>query len=226
MQLHKVTFFIVIAAVLLETLSEAFPKFIPVNIFTFLVPPALLIHYYVSTQKENYLYVLALLFVFLGIIFYNISIGKQDVIGVVFYVISVIIYIGVVLKLGIDFSTKSIFKIAVPFIIFFIIPTFFLLQEVNDSTFYVSVLYAFAIGVFLCFGVLDVLDSKQPFSIYLLLSGVFITIATMLSGYVTFVNNLFFLQVLEVPIYSLSHFFMCLYVIDRTNNNNVINETI
>lgn len=216
MSLKIITFSIFLITLFLEALSEAMPQYFTKSVFTFLVIPAVLLHYYANTAKENYLYMSSFVFLLLGTYYYNLALGDLNPNGIIFYALGLLIYVIMVFITSEVYSIKNVFLYAIPFLLVFVASTYFLLKDTSDKIFFMTIIYAFLTGVFSYLSILNYITYKNQANTYLLAGGLLFTISAIMAGFSYYTKIYTLVRVVEVLMYSSSHFFMCLYMIEQS----------
>ncbi|QHI34779.1 hypothetical protein IMCC3317_01230 [Kordia antarctica] len=210
MSKRKILTYLYFAFLFLDVFGVLFPAIIDRKYTTFLPLPVLLILYFVSVKRINWYYVIALVFTFLGVIFFYKRTYFE--IGLVSYAAGVLFYVIISLKQATVISIKSVCIAIVPFLIIYLVPLILYSDAVGGDVFNYIMLYVFFVGFFFLISSLIYINQSNKRNLWLLISGMVFVVSTIMHGY-----NLFFGYVAEVKIgviitFLLMHYAMYRYV--------------
>lgn len=197
---------------LIDALGVVFPESIQRQYTTFFPIPVLLALYWVSVEKINWLYSVALVSTFLGVILFNTE--SYYKLGLVCYAIGVLLYIVVTFKNAEEISLRSIFTVTIPFLIVYLVPLLLYSDAVQGDVFNYIMLYVFCVGFFFLLSTLVYINQRNRTNLWLLSSGILFVISTIMHGYNMFFGYVTVLQLGVVVTFLLMHYAMCKYMID------------
>lgn len=198
---------------IIDAFGVVFPDIIQRKYITFLPIPVLFILYLFSIKKVNWIYIAAIFFTFLGIIFFNtVSYFK---IALIFYGIGVCLYVIISLKTAAVIPIKTIAIATIPFLIVYLVPLFFFYDAVQLDIFNYIMFYVFFVGLFFFIATLVYINQKNNTNLWLLCSGILFLISTTIHGYNLFFEYLTSIRVGIVITFLGMHFCMYKYVIKQ-----------
>ncbi|AXG70960.1 hypothetical protein KORDIASMS9_03215 [Kordia sp. SMS9] len=211
MSKQKILTYLYFTLLVLDVFGIVYPEIIYRKYVTFLPFPILMLLYFVSLKKMNWLYTIALFSTFLGILFFKLSMHFK--IALIFYGIGVCIYVVLALKTAIVIPTQTIFKATIPFLIVYLVPLFLYYEAVNFEIFNYILFYVFFVGLFVFISVLIYIHQQNRTNLWLFSSGIIFLISTIIHGYHLFIEQLDVLRVGIVITFLIMHYTMYRYVI-------------
>lgn len=211
MSARKILTYLFFLIFLLDALGVIFPDNINRMYTTYFPLPALLFLYFFSVKKLNWYFVMAIVFTYLGVIYFNTAAYYK--MGLVFYAIGVFLYVIISLKHAAIISTKSIFIATIPFLIVYLVPLMLYADAVRVDIFNYIMLYVFFVGFFFLISSLIYINQRNKNNIWLLCSGVLFLISTIMHGYNMFFGYVRLLELGVVVTFILMHYAMYRYVI-------------
>lgn len=175
--------------------------------------PFLLAYYLVATKKINWLYVIALIALAIGLTQYNLSIKKLNSIGPLVLTINLIIYNYIIFDKKNIFSTKHLTVVVVSFFVSFIGATFFILKDVSDDFFIIALIFSSFAWLYLYIGYFNYRSHPTRENKLILISGIALIISSITSGINSFIEINAILRVIEVVTFFICNYFMCCYVL-------------
>lgn len=187
-----------------------FPDYLNRKYSIVLTIPVIMICYFLYTELKSILYLLALCTFMIADYFFFIE--KNLANGIISSAIALVLYGVIVLKQSHYISTIRLLIGTIPFIVIYMLPFFFIVENISDEIFGVVVFYSFAIGFFSLMSIITYLSSKNRITKKLLIAG----IATAFMG-ILFVIYLFLEQkrvytVIANFLFMYSHYKMWQYI--------------
>lgn len=207
---RKTLLFLYFIVLFLDAFGVIFPEWVDRKYTTFLPLPILALLYVFSVKKINWLYITALLFTFLGIIFFNIQ--SYFKLALIFYGLGVCFYVIISLKTAAIISIKSICIATIPFLIVYLVPLIFYSDAVQGDIFNYIMFYVFFVGLFFFISTLVYINDRNKTNLWLFSSGVLFLISTIIHGYNLFFEYLTIVRVGVVFTFLIMHFAMYKYV--------------
>jgi hypothetical protein len=208
---QKIFLYLYFIVSFLDTLGVFFPETLSRKYTTFFPLPILLCLYFFSVKKINWYYTVAVLFTFLGVIFFNTRMYFK--IGILCYAIGVLFYVIISLKQAAVISAKSICIATIPFLIIYLVPLILYADAVGGEVFNYIILYAFFVGFFFLISTLVYINQKNERNLWLFSSGILFLISTIMHGYNMFFGHILALHFGVVATFLFMHFSMYKYVI-------------
>lgn len=210
MSKQKILTYLYFVILFLDALAVLLPDILNRKYTTFLPLPILLILYVVSVKKMNWYYVTALVFTFLGVVFFSNRIYFK--MGLIFYAIGVFLYVIISLKQAAVISVKSICIATIPFLVIYLVPLLLYSDAVQVDVFNYIMLYVFFVGFFFLISSLLYINQRNERNSWLFLSGIIFVVSTIIHGYNMFFEYLPEIRAGVVVTFLLMHFAMYKYV--------------
>lgn len=207
---RKTLLFLYFIVLFLDAFGVIFPEWIDRKYTTFFPLPILLLLYVFSVKKINWLYISALIFTFLGVVFFNIH--SYANLALIFYGLGVCFYVIICLKSTTIISIKSICIATIPFLIVYLVPLIFYSDAVQGDIFNYIMFYVFFVGLFFLISILIYINKRNKTNLWLFCSGVLFLISTIIHGYNLFFEYLTSVRVGVVLTFLMMHFAMYKYV--------------
>lgn len=211
---------------LLSAFGDIFHPYIDRYYTTYLGLSVIIMYYYLKSANEDYLYMFSFVFTFVGLANFNFSVNNLRPTGILFYAFGIAIYLYKVILDTEVFSIKKVFTYVLPSSVILMIVMFFLLKNIEEDLFLIVLFYAMTVSFLLYLSILKYTTKPILKNRWLLLSGVMLTVSTIISGYDTFIEYAIYLRVTEVITFNLGHLFMAMYMIELSHEhakNNSVN---
>ncbi|PTX59743.1 hypothetical protein C8N46_10853 [Kordia periserrulae] len=213
MNLQKILSYLYFSLMVLDALVIVFPNIIERQYITYLPLPVLMLLYFSSMKKINWMYVVALIATFAGIVaFKTVSHYKM---ALIFYTIGTLLYVMMTLKSTVEISIKTIFKVAIPFLFVYLVPLISYYDVIKMDIFNYILGYVFSVGLFFFISVLIYVHKRTKGNLWLLISGIVFAISTIITGYYLFKNQLIAIRVCIVFAFLFMHYAMYRHVISQ-----------
>lgn len=217
----KIIYIIFVIFLVLQSLSELFPKYNFREYLTFTTLPLLLLFYFTNKIKINYLYVVAICLLIFATTLFNIAIDKIDNIGLLISSLVNIIYIYIVFTKKVLIPVNRYWIFSLVFSLVFIPLSYSILKDVDTYTFFTSLLYGATVGFFTYLSVSNFVHNKKRKHLFLATSGICLTICAIVGGYNSYLKAIPLLRAIEVAVFTLAHYFMCKYVIESSKLDSI-----
>lgn len=211
MSKQKLLTYLYLSLSVLDAIGVVYPEIIDRKYVTFLPFPVLILLYIYSVQKINWVYIIALISTFLGIIFFNIQ--SYFKIALIFYGIGVCLYVVTTLKKAVVIPIRTIIIATVPFLIVYLVPLIFYYDAVKIEIFNYILFYVFFVGLFFFISTLVYINQRNSTNLWLLSSGVVFLFSTIIHGYNLFFEYLTIIRVGVVITFLYMHYAMYRYII-------------
>ncbi|MFK7746906.1 MAG: hypothetical protein AB8B65_00810 [Kordia sp.] len=211
MSKQKILTYLYFCLLILDLLGVIYPDAVDRTYTTFLPFPALIVLYFCSVKKVNWLYVASLLSTFLGIIFFNMETYRKP--ALIFYGIGVLIYVIIALKKAGEIPIRSIFIAAIPFLVIYLVPLFYYYDEVKMEIFNYILFYVFSVGLFFFISTLVYTTRQNKPNLWLLSSGIVFVISTTIHGQNLFFGYIMWVRAAVVLTFLYMHYAMYRYTI-------------
>lgn len=170
-----------------------------------------------NSKVKNYLFLAAYTLSCIAPFFYNLALNKKGKAGLLLWFISIAIYIYFILKNREILKIESLLKLAVPFILVLVIPTYFVLKSASSDLFLASTAFTAVVLLFFYLTFIVYLSNKTTINKTLFLCGFTYALALAIGGYNGFVELIPLLRFFEVICFAASHFFICSYFLQVEN---------
>ncbi len=216
MSKQKLLTYLYFTLLVLDALGVVYPEIIDRKYVTFLPFPVLILLYMYSVKKINWIYIIALLATFLGIIFFNIA--SYFKIALICYGVGVGLYVVTTFKKAVVIPIRSIFIATIPFLIVYLVPLIFYYDAVTIEIFNYILFYVFFVGLFFFISTLMYINQKSNANLWLMSSGIVFLISTIIHGYYRFIEPLLIIRVGIVVTFLFMHYAMYRYIIAEQND--------
>jgi hypothetical protein len=162
----------------------------------------------------NWLYVIALVSTFLGVVFFNVDAFFE--LGLICYSMGVFFYVIISFKKANVISTKSVVIATIPFLILYLAPLILYSNAVQGDIFNYIILYSFFVGFFFFISTLIYINQRTSTNLWLFGSGILFLLSTVIHGYTMFFERMLILQFAVVSTFLLMHYAMFKYSIAQS----------
>ena len=205
----------------LDGLGAVFPSHLDRRITLFIPIPLIFIVYVLNANKKNKLFLLSIVFNFLGIYTFNNPYQEYNSIGIIFHAIAFFIYGIILFKQYQIISINSLLKFSIIILLFIVIPSIIFSKGIiKMQASYEMMLYLFSISTFILGTFMLYINSKTKTNRFLVFVIVSIFISSYSQGYNLFIEDCGFMEFLAVIFFNLTHFFMCWYLIRVSRNTS------
>ncbi|KAB8153690.1 hypothetical protein EZY14_010720 [Kordia sp. TARA_039_SRF] len=221
--MKKIAKFLVILLICIASIDFLwffFPDYISRKYGIVLTIPAITLCYFLHEVK-NHSYLLALgAFMFADYLFF---VEKSLANGMISSGVALSIYGIIVLKQSHYISTRLLLISTIPFLIVYILPFYFFIDEIRDAIFGEVIFHTFAIGYFAFMSTMVYLSHKSRVTQNLLLAGLSTGVMGVLFGIYLFVDRKPIYALIANMVFIFSHYHMWKYIIlkDATEKDEV-----
>lgn len=201
-------------ALILNEVSLFFPENLNNRVTSFLLVPILVIRYFGSTTKPNYVYMLSFLFTYIAITVYVSGIKYSFAIGLLLYSIGILIY-AFLAKKNTYFNLVNLKQYLFVALAILIVPIYLTVNKVSLITFTSMLIYTLSIIFFLYCSFLLV-KQNRPHAKYALIASIIYTFSTFCTALLIFYSNNLIITITATTTFWFAHLFMNLYM---TNSN-------
>ena len=203
----------------LDALGAILPSYLDRRITLFIPIPLIFIVYALNANKKNKLFLLSLVFNFLGICTFNNPYQEYNSIGVIFHAIAFFIYSIILFKQYQIISIKNFLKFSIIILLFIVIPSIIYSKGIiKMQVSYEIMLYLFSISTFILGTFMLYVNNKTNTNRFLVFAIVSIFLSSYSQGYNLFIEDSNFMEFLAVIFFNLTHYFMCWYLIRVSRN--------
>ncbi|AUP79838.1 hypothetical protein C1H87_14450 [Flavivirga eckloniae] len=212
-----------IGIIFLDALGSVFPNYLNRQVTLFMPLPLVFIIHVLNAKKKSKLFLLSLVFHFLGLYYFNNPYKAYNGWGIVFHGIAFFLYFLILYRHFQIVSTKRVLKFSFLIMILVGIPTAiyfegmkkaFLLQE--------TMLYVCCVTLFIFSASILYMENKTKTNRFLLFAAVSILISAYLQGYHLFMGKSDFLVFSSIIFFNLTHYFMCWYLIEKSKQKSAL----
>lgn len=210
--------FIFFGIVFLDALGAILPKYLDRKVTMFAAFPLILYIYILNASKKNILFIISLIFNFLGIYNFNNPYERYHSTGLIYHTIAFFIYCIIFFKDIQIVNWKTVLKLTIPIVLFVLISVSIYSDGMHamlvfkETILYVSSATIFMIGTFLL-----PLNKKNKVNYILMFSGISILLSSVFQGYNLFLEKNKFLGFFAVIFFNLTHYLVCLYLIKKSH---------
>ncbi len=208
-----------IGILFLDALGAVFPDYLDRRITLFFPIPLIFIVYILNANRKNKLFLLSVVFNFLGVCTFNNPYQEYNTIGIIFHAIAFFIYSTILFKKYKTISAKNFLRFSIIVVLFIVIPSIIYSKgiiKMNIS--YQIMLYLFSISTFIFGTFMLYLNNKTNTNRFLVFAIVSILFSSYSQGYNLFIEDSHFMEFLAVIFFNLTHYFMCWYLIRESRN--------
>lgn len=203
-------FVLFFCALILNETSLFYPETLNNQITSFLLVPILIVRYYSSTIKPNYLYMLSFIFTYFAITVYVSGYKHSFVGGLLLYSIGILIYAFLVKK-DTYFTISHFIQYLLIATLILALPVYLVYKEVNLKTLISMLIYTLSIIFFFYCSFLLVKQHK-PYGKYALIASSIYTLSTTCTALLIFYSKNLIITVTATTTFWLAHLFMNLYM--------------
>jgi hypothetical protein len=209
--------FIFFGIVFLDALGAILPKYLDRKVTMFAAFPLILYIYLLNASKKNILFIISLIFNFLGIYNFNNPYERYNSAGLVYHTIAFFLYCIIFFKDIQIVNWKTVLKLAIPIVLIVLISVSIYSDGMRtmlvfkETIMYVSSATIFMLGTFLLS-----LNKKNEVNYILMFSGISILLSSVFQGYNLFLEKDKFLGFFAVIFFNLTHYLACLYLIKKS----------
>ncbi|PTX59742.1 hypothetical protein C8N46_10852 [Kordia periserrulae] len=216
-KIAKFLFIFLICIASIDFLWFFFPDYVSRKYAIVLTIPAITICYFLYEVKD-YLYLLALgAFMFADYLFF---IEKSLTNGMISSSVALAIYGIIVLKQSHYISTRLLLMSTVPFLILYLLPFYFFIDQIRDAIFGEVIFYTFAIGYFAFMSTMVYISYRNKVTQNLLLAGLSTGVMGVLFGIYLFIERKPIYAVIANSMFIFSHYKMWTYIILKDTNKD------
>ncbi|WP_157547202.1 hypothetical protein [Kordia zhangzhouensis] len=202
---------LLIGIVCMDILWLFFPEMFDRKYAIVLAIPSITICYFLYTELKNLLYLAALACFMIADYFFFVEGSLAN--GLTSSVIAMGIYGAIVLNQSHYISTRRILIFTIPFLIVYMLPFVFFVDQISDIIFKEVIFYSFTIGYFSFMSTLAYFSRKNKITFKLFLSGVATALMGIMFGIYLFVESKPLYAVIANMLFVYSHYKMWQYII-------------
>ena len=212
-----------IGILFLDALGAVFPKYLDRQVTLFIPLPLIFIIHIVNANKKSKLFLLSLVFNFLGIYYFNNPYEAYNSLGIIYHTIAFFIYFFILFKHYQTVNVKRILKFSLLIIILVVIPAIIYSEGMRKMLLlHETIWYVFSVTIFMFSASLLYMSNKTKTNRFLLFSTVSILFSSYLQGYHLFMKKNDFLEFFSVIFFNLTHYFMCWYLIEKSRKKAIV----
>lgn len=209
-----------IGILILDALGAIFPEYLDRHVTLFIPIPLIFVIHILNARKKDKLFLLSLVFHFLGIYYFNNPYEAYNALGIVFHTIAFFIYAFILFKHYQITSLKRVLKFAFAIVILVSIPTVIYSDGMSKMlVLQETIVYVFSVTLFIFSASVLYMNSKTKTNRFLLLATISILMSSYFQGYNLFMKKNDFLEFFAVIFFNLTHYFMCWYLIAKSRRN-------
>jgi len=212
--MKRIAVFLIVALICISCVNILWLFFPDVSIRNYILVlpiPLILLSYFLCVEQKNLLYLLALVGFMFGDYFFIIE--EDFTWGITCCAIGLSLYGIIVLRQAHYISVKRLLISAVPFVIAYMAPFFFFVEEIEDDIFSEVVFYTSAVGFFSLMSILTYISKKDEITTKLLAAGITTIIMGITYGVYLFLGTKPLYIVIADVLFMYSNFKMWQYVI-------------
>ncbi len=201
----------------LDALGAIFPEYLNRQVTLFIPIPLLFIIHILNANKKDKLFLLSLVFHFLGLYYFNNAFKEYNALGIIFHTIAFFIYAFILFKHYQGTHIRRFLKFALIMVTLVGIPTVIYSAGMRKMlVLHETIVYVVSVTVFAFSASLLYVNDKTKANRFLLLATVSILISSYSQGYNLFMKKSDFLEFFAVIFFNLTHYFMCWYLIVKS----------
>lgn len=206
--------YIFLGIIFIDALGAVLPTYFNRKVTMFASFPLIFIIYMLNTNKRSLLFILTIIFNFLGICNFNNPYQEYNSKGLIYHVIAFLVYSVLLFKRFKQVDVKLALKlvavlmvlVGIPFMIFFEgMNQMFILQE--------TALYVLSATIFVFSAFLLGLTNKTKLNKFLIVSATFVFLSSCFQGANLFLNRYALFNFFAIIFFNLAHYAMCCYMI-------------
>ena len=190
-----------------------FPDLIPRKYPLVLTIPIIIICYFLQAEVKNILYLLALVAFMIADYFFFIE--KSLTNGITSSGVALGLYGIIVLKQSHYISTRRLLVSTIPFLAIYMLPFFFIVENIRDEIFEEVIFYSFATGYFSFMSIMTYFSKWNKITKKLLLAGITTAFVSVFFGLYIFVERKPLYALLSNMFFVYSHYKMWQYIITK-----------
>ncbi len=221
MKLQNKTKFALVIFLIVSTIDiiGVFSQHISIRNFSKpLIIPSLIVYYYFSVKKSNKIYLLGLIFSFLGDVFLLGNGELYFMLGLGAFLVAHLFYIKITTDLIHNKSLQKTVMAAVPFVIFFTI-LISILKEHLGKLMLPVIIYGMIISIFGMMTTLNYSSKKSKANLYLFLGAIFFIVSDSMLAFNKFYSAKEIFGILIMTTYIVAQFLICKALIKKDSDN-------
>lgn len=210
--------------VLLDGLGSILPQYFNRQVTIFIPLPVVLLLYFINVSNKNKLFIVSLIFHFLGICYFNAPYEEFNSMGIIFHTIGFFIYYIILFKYYGIINTKKLLAIYIIVLILIIVPSLFFSKGMQERMLFSSLLfYIVSVILFIVSSLVLYFNKKSKINRFLLFSVISIFLSSYSQGYNLFMENTNYLVTVAIVFFNFTHYFMCWFLVGKPKEKLIIN---